>query len=181
MLRKSDNPPILPPAAASLAELKGRWWVAHTRARNEKALAWDLLRKGIGYFLPLLERVRYSGGRRRKVMLPLFTSYVFINGDDEDRYEAMTTDRISHTLETRDQEALRRELLNLERALAARADLDPFPHAAVGRRCRIKAGPFKGLEGPVVRREQRSRIVIEVTLLGQGAAMEVDADLLEPA
>ncbi len=56
---------------------------------------------------------------------------------------------------------------------------DPYPHAAVGKRCRIKAGVFRGTEGTVIRRGKTWRLVLEVSLLGQGAAMEVDADLVE--
>jgi hypothetical protein len=33
----------------------------------------------------------------------------------------------------------------------------------------------------VVRRDGTPRLVLEVAMLGQGAAMEIDADLLEPA
>jgi len=77
MLKISENPPILPPEVKTVSELTGQWWVAHTKSRFEKAFAWDLLRRGIGYFLPLVERVRVSGGRHRRVLAPLFPSYVF--------------------------------------------------------------------------------------------------------
>ena len=181
MLRIDENPPALLPDTETLADLTGRWWVAHTKSRFEKAFAWDLLQRGIGYFLPLIERVRMSGGRKRRVMAPLFPSYVFFCGDDEDRYTAMTTHRLCQTLEVRDQEELVRELVAIETALAGKAELDPYPFAAVGQRCRITAGPFMGLEGVVIQRNGIARLVLQVSMLGQGAALEVDADLLEPA
>ena len=65
------------------------------------------------------------------------------------------------------------------KALAGKAQLDPYPSLAVWRRCRIKAGAFHGLEGIVVRRDKLTRIVLQVSILGQGAAMEIDGDLLE--
>ncbi len=67
----------------------------------------------------------------------------------------------------------------IEKALAGKAQLDRYPSLAVGRRCRIKAGAFRGLEGIVVRRNKLTRIVLQVSILGQGAAMEIDGDLLE--
>jgi len=181
VLRIDENPPALLPDTETLADLTGRWWVAHTKSRFEKAFAWDLLQRGIGYFLPLIERVRMSGGRKRRVMAPLFPSYVFFCGDDEDRYTAMTTHRLCQTLEVRDQEELVRELVAIETALAGKAELDPYPFAVVGQRCRITAGPFMGLEGIVIQRNCIARLVLQVSMLGQGAALEVDADLLEPA
>ena len=62
MLKPTENPPRLLPGPRGVADLSGRWWVGHTRARNEKAFAWDLLSKGIGYYLPLVERVTVSSG-----------------------------------------------------------------------------------------------------------------------
>jgi len=45
MRKFSDNPPILSPGVDSLTELTGQWCVAHTRARFEKAFAWELHRR----------------------------------------------------------------------------------------------------------------------------------------
>jgi len=180
MLKLSENPPIISPQAETLTQLPGRWWVAHTKSRCEKAFAFDLIDHGIGYFLPLIERVRISGGKKRQVLHPLFGGYVFFCGQEEDRYKAMTTNRLCSTIEVSDQEGLLAELTAIEKALAGKAQLDPYPSLAVGRRCRIRAGAFQGLEGIVVRRNKLARIVLQVSILGQGAAMEIDADLLEP-
>jgi transcription antitermination factor NusG len=180
MLKVSDNPPVLNPTAQQVRELEGRWWVAHTRARAEKALAWDLLKRGIGYFLPLVERKTVSGGRKRTVLSPLFPSYVFLCGSDADRYTAMTTNRVCQTLEVKDQDGLLSELSAIEMALAGKAELDLYPFAVEGSRCRVARGPLQGIEGVVVRRRQIARLVMEVGILGQGASLEIDADLLEP-
>jgi hypothetical protein len=40
---------------------------------------------------------------------------------------------------------------------------------------------LKGYRGIVVRRQGAARLVLEVGILGQGALVEVDARLLEPA
>lgn len=180
MLRVEENPPVLSPDARSLRDLRGRWWVAHTKSRCEKAFAWDLIRHGIGYFLPLYQAVRTSSGKKRRTVKPLFPGYVFICGDGEDRHTAMTTGRLCQTIKVPDQEVLINELAAIEKALGAKVSLDPYPYAAVGQRCRIKSGPFKGLEGIVIQRNCIARIVLEVSVLGQGAVLEVDTELLEP-
>jgi transcription antitermination factor NusG len=181
MLTFSDNPPALSPLLDDISDAADPWWVGHTKARFEKAFAADLLGQNIAYFLPMLERSRVSGGRRRRVMLPLFPSYVFFAGGVEARYRAVATGRLCQAIAVADQARLRAELATVQRALKGKAPLDPYPHAAVGRRCRVTGGPFRGLEGTVVRWDGRTRIVLEVGILGRGAAMEIDADLLEPA
>ena len=179
MLKLSDNPPLTPPEFASVTQMPGRWWVAHTKARFEKAFAFDMLERGIAYFLPLTLRVRISGGRKRHVMHPVFPSYVFVNGDDEARFNALSTGRLCQMIEVKDQLTFTRELASIEKALKGAARLDPYPHAVTGMRCRVIAGPFMGIEGTVVNRSGLARIVLEVGILGQGASMEIDADLLE--
>jgi hypothetical protein len=179
MLKLADNPPSLFPEGTSIAAIPGRWWVGHTKARFEKAFAWDLMSRGIGYFLPMIQKTTFSGGRKRRVMTPLFSGYVFFAGDEQVRYEALLTDRLCQVIPVIDQAGLCAELAQLQTALAGSARLDPYPFAAVGQRCRIAAGPFMGLEGVVVRREKMATIVLRVGILGQGAALEVDASLLE--
>jgi transcriptional antiterminator RfaH len=181
MLRFSDNPPALSPGLDHIDHTAGPWWVAHTKARCEKAFAADLFARRIAYFLPMLDRVSVSGGRRRRGLVPLFPSYAFFAGDGDARYRALATGRLCQVLRVVDQQRLVEELTQLRRALDGNAPLDPYPHVAVGRRCRVIAGPFRGLEGTVVQGGKRPRIVLEVAILGRGAAMEVDAGLLEPA
>ena len=89
MLKLSENPPPVGPSATGLADLTGQWWVGRTRSRFEKRFAWKLHHVGIAYFLPLIERVRMSGCRKRRVMLPLFPGYVFFCGTPDDRSMAM--------------------------------------------------------------------------------------------
>ena len=180
MLKLSENPAILTSKVESLAELTGTWWIAHTKARFEKVFAWDMLSRGIGYFLPMWEKVIFSGGRKRRVMMPLFTSYVFFCGTDEDRYRAMATNRLCQAIEVFDQDRLVQELTRIEKALVSKAIIDHYPHLPVGSRCRITSGPMMGTEGVVIERNNtKARMVLEVTILGRGALIEIDADLLE--
>jgi transcription antitermination factor NusG len=171
---------MLTPTAGSLIELPRQWWIAHTKARFEKAFAWDMHRRGIGYFLPLAERVRRSGGRKRTMLIPLFPSYVFFNGDADARYSALATNRLCTVIPVTDQDKLVHELVGIEKAVMGNAQLDLYPFVVVGTRCRITAGPFAGLEGVVTRRDGVDRFVLQVSILGQGAVMEIDGDRLEP-
>lgn len=180
MLKLTDNPPILPPQVKSLRELTGPWWIGHTKSRCEKAFAWDLLRREVHYFLPLVERTTVSSGKKRRGMMPLFSSYVFFCGDENARYTALTTGHLCQVLRVVDGSRLIEELGAIETALLAGAPLDPYPNLEPGRRCRIKTGAFRGLEGIVIERHAKHRFVLFVSILQQGASLEIDADLLEP-
>ncbi|MFO7536687.1 MAG: hypothetical protein R6X32_01355, partial [Chloroflexota bacterium] len=47
LLKIHENPPFLWPPAESIRTFEGLWWVAHTKSRNEKVLAHDLMAKNI--------------------------------------------------------------------------------------------------------------------------------------
>lgn len=180
MLKLSENPPILSAGFESLVDFEGTWWVAHTKARFEKAFAWALSGYDINYFLPMRRKITFSGGRKRQVMVPLFSSYVFFCGTEKDRYTAMTTNRLCHTIEVFDQGQLISELTAIEKTLFNKAIIDLYPKLAVGSRARVVSGPLIGIEGVVIeRKNEKARMVLQVTMLGQGALVEIDADLLE--
>jgi transcription antitermination factor NusG len=50
----------------------------------------------------------------------------------------------------------------------------------VGQKVRIKSGPLAGVEGFLVRQSSGLRVVISMDLIRQAAAVEVDADDVEP-
>ncbi|MGB2865982.1 MAG: transcription termination/antitermination NusG family protein [Sedimentisphaerales bacterium] len=180
MLKLYENPAILTPQVESLIELRGTWWLAYTRPRFEKAFAWDMFGHGIGYFLPMREKIIFSGERKRRIMSPLFTSYVFFCGTESDRYTALTTNRLCHTMEVVDQERLIKELARIEKALFNKLAIDSYPQLPVGSRCRVISGPMLGSEGVIIERvDAKARMILEVTVLGQGVLVEIDADLLE--
>ncbi len=92
----------------------------------------------------------------------------------------MKTNCLCQTLAVTDRDTLVKQLQTIEQALLHKARLDLHEQTAIGRRCRIRAGAFQGFEGVVVRKSGETLIVLEVTMLGQGAALHIDADLLEP-
>ena len=181
MLKVSENPPIRPPHLPSVAELSGDWWVAHTKARFEKAFAWDLLEADIPYLLPMVKKLTVWKGRRRQSLSPLFPSYVFFCGSEESRYRALSTHRICQVIPVRDRQMFVDELIAVERALESDAPLQFYPYAAIGKRCRVARGPLKGIEGIVAQASGITHLVLQISILGQGASLETTVDMLEPA
>ena len=181
MLKLADNPEILYPAVGDLALIDATWWVAHTKSRCEKAFANDLADREIPYFLPMVEQISFSGGRKRRGIMPLFPSYVFFAGDEHTRHEALLTDRLCMVIPARNQKQLIDELSSLHQVIANGMTIDPYPFAAVGRRCRVARGPLEGIEGLIIHRDSSApRLVLQVSMLGQGASVEIEPGMLEP-
>jgi len=180
VLKASENPPIIYPEGASVADMEGTWWVAHTRSRNEKALAWQMLRQDISYFLPMSVRAHKWRNRTIRSLMPLFTGYVFFCGDEDARLDVLKTNRVAGLIPVKDPDGLVHDLLPIEQVLRQGRPIQPHPYLECGQRCRVIAGPLMGIEGIVIREPRRTRLVLQVELLGQATSVEVDVDLIEP-
>ena len=61
------------------------WYVVYTKPKWEKKVAEQLRNKGIECYCPLITQVRQWSDRKKKVEVPLFNSYVFVQLPDSDR------------------------------------------------------------------------------------------------
>jgi transcriptional antiterminator RfaH len=180
LLKVSENPPLMWPQVESIQEFAGQWWVVHTKSRNEKALAHDLISRNISYFLPMTWKVRRQSRRTIRSLLPLFSGYLFFCGQENDRVEVLRTDRAANLIEVKDQQKLLRELQQIEQALKAGVPVTPHKYVKEGQKCRVLAGPLLGLQGVVATTRGATRLVLQVDMLGQAASVEIDVDMIEP-
>jgi transcription antitermination factor NusG len=156
------------------------WWLAHTRPRQEKAAAADFFAWSVPFYLPLLARTSVSRGRPRLAREPLFPGYVFVFGSEEDRLTALKTNRLLTVQYVPDGEQLREELSQFAELIAAGARLTRESRLVAGERVRIKAGPFRDIEGVILRRNGKTELLVAIDFLRQGASLEVDECMLEP-
>jgi transcription antitermination factor NusG len=105
---------------------------------------------------------------------------LFLFGDEQERYRSMTTNRVAQVLPVREPLELREDLLQVFRLIQTNAPLTVESRLKPGDRVRVKKGPFEGVEGTVVSRCRRSRIIVAVRLIQQGVSLEVDDFQLEP-
>src|SRR5262245_53653532 len=138
-----------------------RWWVVHTRARAEKALARRCLKSGTSYFLPQFEKKWRQGGRVLCSYRPLFSGYVFVFGNDEARCNVLATNLAACVLRVEDQGQLHRDLQQVYRVMQEGKSLAPEDRLQPGSPVEIAYGPFAGMEGKVIFRN-KMRFVVEV-------------------
>lgn len=169
-----DAPDVCP-----LDAYTGRWWLVHTKSRNEKALARDLDALEIQYFLPLVQVKRKYASRFWCSDIPLFPGYLFMCGGEDEHYATLMTHRAAAVIRVVDQERLKTELRHVYLVTASREPVDLYPGLHRGRRCRVARGTLAGLEGVVLRRRGLCRIYVGVEVLGQSAELEIDPSLLE--
>lgn len=178
-----DNPPVCIPedlfaARSTAAEI---WWVARTKSRQEKALAWSLKGLGISYFLPLVPRPQEARKRLRVSILPLFPGYLFFRGDLTERAALLKTGRAAQVIEVEDQQGLAVELARIQHVIAGEQQLELCDFVSRGKRVRIIDGPLAGLEGIVQTVKKKTRLVLQIDAIRQAAAVEIDLNQTAPA
>ncbi|HUT52999.1 MAG TPA: transcription termination/antitermination NusG family protein [bacterium] len=178
MLRLSDNPPGRWPLDRPLLDDLGHWCVARVKPRQEKALAHDLVRLGMAYYLPMMTKrtVRRDNGKPRKSVVVLFPGYISVAGNGELRSELMKTGRTAGVIAVADQERFVSELGGVQRALDSNLAADTHPLMA-GQRVRIVAGPLLGQEGVVENCGRPGRrVYINVEMFNRSVAVTVSPE-----
>src|SRR6478672_1706650 len=167
------EPDVFPPELLDRAEggeLAGaQWWAMYTLARREKELMRRLAALKIPFYAPLIrKRTRSPGGRVRESYVPLFASYVFVLGDEQQRLGALTTRCVSRTLAVPDAGGLVRDLRQIRHLIELDAPLTIEARIEPGRRVRVRSGSMAGLEGTVTKRRGKDWLVVAVEFLQQG-------------
>ena len=152
------------------------WRVLQTRSRSEKKVAERLDRLGVAYYLPLQKRKKQWCDRVKVVEEPLFPGYVFVQFGEASRYPMLNTDGAVRVVSFSGQyaeisqaqiEALRK-LSYLENEVTV---VDAGLQA--GQSVQITSGPFKGLEGKLIRHNGKGSLVIEIAAIGKGIVLEL--------
>ncbi len=71
-----------------------KWYAVYTKPRWEKKVAEGLSKRRIDNFCPLAKTVRQWSDRRKMVLEPLFTSYVFVYASEAEHLSIKQTDGI---------------------------------------------------------------------------------------
>ncbi|HPS64030.1 MAG TPA: UpxY family transcription antiterminator [Ignavibacteria bacterium] len=65
------------------------WFVMRTKPRNENKVYLQVQKKNIEVYYPVIPQLRIWSDRKKKIFLPMFPGYLFIHGDEQERYNAI--------------------------------------------------------------------------------------------
>jgi len=158
------------------------WYALYTFSNHEKRVEQHLQTRGVEVFLPLCTVVRrWKNRTTAKVHIPLFAGYAFVHITAFERVGVLETPGVLSLVGVAGKPTplSDREIEILRVGLHLRR-VDPHPYLKVGDRARIRSGPLAGLEGVVVRKDDRLRIVLSLDLIMRSIAVHIEADELEP-
>jgi transcription antitermination factor NusG len=162
--------------------LQPRWYAAHTNPRHEKTVQQLMESHKIECFLPLYRSVRRWKDRRKELELPLFPGYIFVHIPLRSRLDALRIPGVVQFVSFQGKPASMPdvEIEALRNGLTSGTGFEPHPYLVVGRKVRVRSGPFFGMEGILLRRKDKFRIVLSIHLIQRSVAVEVDEGDVQP-
>ena len=159
--------------------VKPEWYALYTRSRFEKKLLGELSDRNIEVFLPMREVLSRWKDRRKKVWLPMFPGYIFVNhvNTPENRFRILNIPGAVRFVgqegraEPVPEEQIEAVRIFLESSIA----VDPYPYMHIGSRVEVIAGPLKGIQGILIEKRGKFRFVVQVDLIRQAVSVEINA------
>jgi len=159
--------------------VKPKWYALWTRSRFEKKLLSELSDRDIEVFLPMREVLSRWKDRRKKVWLPLFPGYIFVNhvNTPENRFRILNIPGAVRFVgqEGRAEPVPEEQIEYVRKFLESSIAVDPYPYMHIGSRVEVIAGPLKGIQGILVEKRGKFRFVVQVDLIRQAVSVEINA------
>lgn len=144
------------------------WYVLYTKPKWEKKVAEQLNEKGIECYCPLIIKVKQWSDRKKKVEVPLFNSYVFVQIEDANRNSVFVSNGVVRYLFWLGKPAIVRNeeietiktWLNFPNVI----DFSITPYQ-VGDKIKVVSGPFANQEA-VVQEVNKTQYILVLESLG---------------
>ena len=158
------------------------WYVVHTKSRHEYKANTGLVQKNIITFLPEIEVWSKRKDRKKKILVPLFPGYLFVDAnvlDNEIKLLILKTPGAVKILGKKDNtEPLPvpdDKILAIQRFLGKKVEVFTFNFPKAGEPARIVDGPFAGIEGTVISGDfEKELFVISFDLLNRSVAIKLE-------
>jgi len=154
-----------------------QWYVVYTKPRGEKKAELRLQEQGIETFLPLQETLRQWSDRKKKVQVPLFTSYLFVHINLKyDHLPVLQTYGVVRFVYHLGKPAVVRD----EEIAAVRYMLENYTELEAeslqpGQEVEVKSGTFAGQQG-IIQEMKNGYLLLELESIGQRLKAKIPID-----
>jgi transcription antitermination factor NusG len=160
-----------------------QWYAVYTKSRSEKKLAGRLNEKGIEAYVPLRKTLKQWSDRKKYVVEPLISSYVFVNIALKDYYEVLNTVGAVRYIWFSGKPATipAKQIQLLKMLTGSDAEIESYSgNIPAGTHVKVVFGPLKGLMGELVHHAGKNRVVIRIDHIEQVVMVTIGQGLLEP-
>ena len=158
------------------------WYAVHTKSRFENKVHSGLLQKSLTVFLPKIWVWSSRKDRRKKILIPLFPGYIFVDlvvPDNRILLEVLKTPGVVRILGDLDDGTPRpvpeKEIEAIKKLVSSELDVQQTNYPREGESALIIDGPFKGIQGHVVKTDYaKEEFVISFEFLNRYVSVKID-------
>ncbi len=144
------------------------WYVVYTKPKWEKKVAEKLTQAGIECYCPLITQIKQWSDRKKKVVVPLFNSYVFVQLSENERNSVFEIPGVVRYLFWLGKPAIvRDEEINIIRTNLSDSNVSEISVSSikVGDRIKLDSGAFSN-QNAIVREISKSHYIMVLESLG---------------
>jgi len=156
------------------------WYAIRTKSNQEKLVSTILSNKDFEIYFPVYRVCRRWSDRVVETELPLFPGYVFGRLDIVKRMPILTTPGVVRILSVGHEPAAipEEEIEAVRTVLRSGLLTEPCPFIREGQRIRVHSGSLKGQEGILLKKKNKWRMVVSITLLQRSVSVEIDRECI---
>ena len=157
------------------------WYVVYTYPKCERKANKKLKDLGITTFLPMQKVVRQWSDRKKKIEVPLFPNYIFINVLPHERFNALKVrELVRYVSFARKPAIIPQEVINsIRKVLNGEVDVSNECFNKVGVEVTISRGRFSGAKGVLIRKNGKYRLIVYLETLNSELSVDVPASDVE--
>lgn len=159
------------------------WYAAYTHSRWEKQVADDLEKLGIDHYLPLVLTLRQWSDRKKKVLVPLIRSYIFVRITPKEQYTVTEVPGVVKIVHFCGQPVPIPDwqIRNLKILVGADVPISTnFKDYEKGEEVQISEGTLKGLRGKILHIKGMHKLVISISALDYNLTVDINPAYVEP-
>ncbi len=185
-MNKEPNEHLIETVRPELLVPVPEWYALYVQVNHEKEVAKRLEQKEIICFLPLMECWSKRLDRRKKIYVPFFPGYVFVNAimDSSANLAIVKTPGALTLLHNSDGPLSipPYQIENLQTVINSAQPLSTHSYLKEGDWVQVVRGPLAGCVGILNRLDaKRGRLIVSVDIIKKSVGVELDIEDVEPA
>jgi transcriptional antiterminator RfaH len=158
-----------------------QWYVAYTYPKFERKVRETLTRKNINAYLPLQKVTRQWSDRKKRIEVPIFPNYIFVNVLYNERFDILNVPGVVRFVTFGGSLAVisNEEIDSIQKLVTGNAEVELTTDFKEGDLVKMVTGPFAGLKGLLYERNNGTRFAVRIEGLSQIISIEVNTAWLE--
>jgi transcriptional antiterminator RfaH len=161
---------------------KSFWYAVYTRPHHEKKIDATLKREDVTSFLPLQSTIKQWSDRKKKVVEPMFSCYLFVFISQREYYKVLNIPGVIRfvSFEGKAVQIPEKQIKIVKEIQECRYEFEEVNYDfQKGNKVKIKFGNLKGIKGELISYNSKKRVLLRIEEINKSLLINVPLNYLE--